>query len=308
MITLSIQVPASRDRSAVATLRDGTKLLFTGNAAASATPAIAAAHGNAACDPLRAWGHPPTGTYQLLTQRAAKKEQAAEYGMHLLLFEPRSGQARDAESYGRLGLLVYGGPPDREKRLRRTQGGVRLSNEMLSAATKQLARGREMALVIEILQQPPWWKFWKRRVVTPPLSATTPKAYAPPLDEMSIVEKLLRGVKRSRPYGGQSMDTQEARNTSESRDRSQDSDYSSSSRSSSPEPNQGGGGQSAGAGASGGWDSAPATARGVDSAGRIVAGVAAGVAAGAALGALAHEAAQGRSDSTESSTTTHTSY
>ena len=308
MITLNIQVPQSRDSCAVAVLRDGTKTLLTGHAAATATPAIAAAHGNPACDPLRVWGHPPTGTYQILTHRAAKKEQAAEYGMHLLLFEPRSGQASSAEPYGRLGLLVYGGPPDREKRLRRTQGGVRLSNEMLSATVKQLARGREMALVIEVLQQPPWWKFWKRRVVTPRLSTTTLKALAPPLDEMSIVERLMRGVKRSSAYGAQPMDATDSRNYNDSRDTTQNSDYSSSGSRSSAETFQGGGGQSAGAGASGSWDSAPASARGVDSTGRIVAGVAAGVAAGAALGVLAHEAAHAQTDSTDNSTTTHTSY
>ena len=311
MITLNLQVPASRDAAAVATLRDGTKILLTGYAAASTTPAIAAAHGNANCDPLRVWGHPPTGTYQILTHRPAKKEQAAEYGMHLLLFEPRSGQASNAEPLGRLGLLVYAGSLDRNKRLRRTQGGVRLSNEMLSAAQKQLARGHDMALVIELLQQSPWWKFWKRSVVTPPLSDTALAPLSPPLDEMSITQKLMQGVQRKHAYG-QSVDNTESRNTSDSRDNTQNSDYSSSSSSAERNAFQGGGGQSAGGGAGGGWDStsvstsvsAPASARGVDSAGRIATGVVAGVAAGAALGVIAAHALA----DTESSTTTHTAY
>ena len=306
MISLNIQVPRARTRTAAATLRDGSKILFTGQAAASATPAIAILNGNATCDPLRLWGHPPTGNYQILDMRPAKKEQAAEYGMHILLFEPRAGQALSAEAHGRLGLLVYGGPPGRDKYLRTTQGGVRLSTEMLSAVVKKLGRGLTMTLVIEELPQIPWWQFWKRNAETFPLSDTAVKALVPPLDEKSILDKMLRGLQR-KGSAGTASDSPDTRNFSESRDGTshytQDSDYTRSSSSTGRDAYQGGGGQSAGAGASGGWDGASTalSARGVDASGRIVAGVA----AAAVVGAVA---AHALAEMQPGATTTGTAY
>src|SRR6185503_16199954 len=154
MLTLSVQVPDTRDRAAFATLRDGFKTVMTGNAAASATQTIAASHANPACDPLRLWGHPPYGRYRLLNHRPASPDQAREYGRHLLLFEPESGQALEAESFGRLALLVYGGPADRERKLRRTQGGVRLTERMLDAIVTRLRTADDMALDLEPLRAP----------------------------------------------------------------------------------------------------------------------------------------------------------
>lgn len=309
MISLSIQVPRARTRTATATLRDGSKTLLTGHAAASATPAIATLNSNATCDPLRPWGHPPTGNYQILDMRPAKKEQAAEYGMHILLFEPRSGQALSAEAHGRLGLLVYGGPPGCDKYLRTTQGGVRLSNEMLSAVVKKLGRGLTMTLVIEELPPIPWWQFWKRNAETFPLSDTAVKALTPPLDEKSILDKMLRGLQR-KGSAGTASDSPDTRNFSESRDSTrhytQDSDYARSSSSAGRDTYQGGGGQSAGAGASGGWESAStaSSARGVDASGRITTGVA-GVAAAAVVGAVA---AHALAETQHGVTTTGTAY
>ena len=306
MISLNIQVPRARTRTATATLRDGSKILFTGQAAASATPAIANLNGNATCDPLRLRGHPPIGNYQILDMRPAKKEQTAEYGMHILLFEPRAGQALSAEAHGRLGLLVYGGPPGRDKYLRTTQGGVRLSNEMLSAVVKKLGRGLTMTLVIEELPQIPWWQFWKRNAETFPLSDTAVKALVPPLDEKSILDKMLRGLQR-KGSAGTASDSPDTRNFSESRDSTshytQDSDYTRSSSSTGCDAYQGGGGQSAGAGASGGWDGASTalSARGVDASGRIVAGVA----AAAVVGAVA---AHALAETQPGATTTGTAY
>src|SRR5687767_13639016 len=118
MLKLTVQVPQARDRTALATLRDGTAIVASDHAAASAMQSVAARHANPACDPLRLCGHPPLGTYSLLSHEPTRLQQAAEYGAHLLLFEPQSGDALDAESFGRLALLVYGGGANS---LRRTQ-------------------------------------------------------------------------------------------------------------------------------------------------------------------------------------------
>src|SRR4029453_13320625 len=116
MLRLTVQVPEARDRTAVATLRAGLKTLATGPAVASATPAIAAARGNPACNPHRPWGHPAPGGYRLLFHRATQPEQTAEYGSHFLLFEPESGDALAAESFGRLRVLPPGGPSRGDRR------------------------------------------------------------------------------------------------------------------------------------------------------------------------------------------------
>jgi len=288
MITLNIEVPEARDRTAIAVLKRGTKMLAQGFAAASASPQIAAARGNAGCDPLRAWGHPPTGTYRLINHRAANKNLSGEYGMHLLLFEPVSGSALDAQAAGRVALLAYGGPAGQDKRMRRTQGGVRLSNDMLGAIIKQTAHDDDIRLTLEWLRKPPWWKFWKRMPDTPMLSTTVPKAYPAPLDEMSIILELMNGARR-RSYGGSGPDDHRERERYRDDDRH---DHSSSNSNADSDTFRGGGGQSGGAGASSGYG-ATSTARGVDASGRIVAGAAIGaaavIAANAAAGAVAHD-------------------
>jgi len=302
MITLNIEVPEARDRTAVAMLRRGTKKLAQGFAAASASPQIAAARGNASCDPLRAWGHPPTGTYRLINHRAANKDLSGEYGMHLLLFEPVSGSALDAQAAGRVALLAYGGPAGQDKRMRRTQGGVRLSNDMLGAIIKQVAHDDDIRLTLELLRKPPWWKFWKSMPDTPMLSTTTAKAYSAPLDEMSITLELMNGARR-RSHGGSGSD--DYRERQRERDDNRYDDRSSSNSRSDSDTFRGGGGQSGGAGASGGWDGATSTARGVDASGRIVAGAAIGaaaaIAANAAAGAAANDNTGGISQFTDSS-------
>jgi hypothetical protein len=283
MLTLNVQVPAARDRAGVATLHDGRATIMTGPAVASAAPAIGAKRANPACDPLRAWGHPPFGGYRLLHHVQARPDLAGEYGAHLLLFEPQSGQALDAESFGRLALLAYGGPAGRDGRLRRTQGGLRLADRMITAIVARLQSGADLALAIAALTAPAWWQFWKRPIETMPLSGTVPDVLAPPVDEMSVIEELLMNpalARRRREPGRDDRRDWDDRDDRRERSRSSDSD-------SGRDGFQGRGGESAGGGASGGWESAPGRGPGVDQAGRIVAGAA----AVAGLAALANEAA-----------------
>jgi uncharacterized membrane protein YgcG len=293
MLRLTVQVPEARDRTAVATLRAGLKTLATGPAVASATPAIAAARGNPACNPHRPWGHPALGGYRLLFQRATQPEQTAEYGSHFLLFEPESGDALAAESFGRLVLLAYGGPSGGDRRMRRTQGGLRLPNQMLHTAVARVAAGEEMILQLEPLAVPSWWQFWKQPAKTMPLSEAVPAAVAPPADELSIIDQLLKvaPVRRQRVR----------QDHEDNRDLDRRDDRSSLSSRSDGDGFQGRGGQFAGGGASGGWgETGTPRGPGVDHAGRI----ATGVAAGAALGALAGAAAaSGTDDSTRTGET-----
>jgi uncharacterized membrane protein YgcG len=272
MLALNVRVAEMRDRTGVATLRDGLKTVMTGPVAASATQAIAARRANPDCDPLRVWGHPPFGGYRLLHYAEARADLHGEYGTHLLLFEPESGQALEAESFGRLALLVYGGPAGRDGRLRRTQGGLRLSTRMLHAVVERLRADADVTLELAPLTAPAWWQFWKRPEETTPLSGTVPDFLSPPADEASVIEELLKNPalvrrRRERPERDRDWDD----------DRDDRRERSSSSNDGRPERDgfRGRGGESAGAGASGGWDGAHGRGPGVDQAGRIVASAAA---------------------------------
>lgn len=305
MLTLKIEVPEARDGMALATLRDGSAVVATDHAVASATPALAATRGNRACDPLRPHGHPPLGRYSLINHEATQPAHTAAYGAHLLLFQPESGQALDAESFGRLALLAYGGPAGC-----RTQGGLRLSARMLQAVVTRLSPGNEMTLDLVPLRPRAWWQFWKApQAASKPLSQDSPHRLTPPNDEPTLLEALLRkSVRRVREIATDRDDTFSDRDSRHDRDSSHDS----SGTSSSGERFQGKGGDSGGAGASGRWSEASGRGPGVDGAGRIV-GAAAVIGAVAVAAAMARDA-EG-ADAAESSTggagvdtTTSTSY
>src|SRR5215470_10075769 len=69
----------------------------------------ARAAGNPDRDPLRPGGHAPLGTYRLREVKEVPEASRREYGSHSLVFEPRSGEALQAESFGRLALALHGG-------------------------------------------------------------------------------------------------------------------------------------------------------------------------------------------------------
>jgi len=283
MLELHVTAPDQRQRAGVARLREGLRLLASGSAAASASTLLASQHGNATCDPLRPWGHPPFGRYRLAHHAPAPPELRDEYGDTLFLFRAVSGPALEAESFGRLALLVYGGPKGGDGRLRRTQGGLRVGTELAAVILERLRDGSELALEIERVQPRPWWAFWRSDPTLDSLSQSAVKTLPAGGDEASLIETLSRATPRpvSRPSG--------TRETERDRDHDwRDTDRHSSS--SEPSPFRGGGGEFAGGGASGRWDG-PAPGPGVDQAGRIVAGAA--MAAGVA--GLAAAAMQGDS-------------
>lgn len=109
--------------------------------------------GNPERDPLRPFGHVPVGTYRFRETREIPPEHQAEYGTHVLVFEPASGQALDAESYGRLELLIHGGEPGPDGRLRRTNGDLRVDGETLNKLIRA-ATGR-VELTLEVQESKP---------------------------------------------------------------------------------------------------------------------------------------------------------
>jgi len=306
MLYLKVLVPESRDRSAVLILSDGMNRIREDVGAASSVPKLAAAHGNAACDPLRPWGHTPFGTYRLLKRASSPAGCDIEYGSELLLFEAQRGSALEAESFGRLAFLLYAGPAGQDKRLRRTQGGVRVSKTMMNEITTQLGAGGDMSMHIEALAAPAaWWQFWKPKyAVQPgPLSSDAPHLVSAPLDEASLIAELLKGTRSRRSQLA-------TPNRDDDRDR-----WLRDSGSSDSQSYRGGGGEFAGGGASGSWGQAGAARpAGVDAAGRIIgATAAAGIAADAfAAASRESDAGGGAPTASESAggtgTNTDTSY
>jgi len=281
MLTINVRVPADRNETAVVEIFSGASRIAGSLAAASASAELARSHGNADCDPLRPWGHPPLGNYRLIAHGPAPAGCDLEYGKHLLVFQPESGNALDAESFGRLLLLAYAGPAGKGGRMRRTQGGLRFRQETLEVLLARLESDPAALLQIDLLDPPAWWQFWKRAQRTLALASEPPRLSAPPLDEASLAEQLSAGKPLARRTPLRAVD--------DNIDSRSDYDHSRSTSSQTDSPYTGRGGEYAGAGASGSWDapSSSGAGRGVDAAGRITA-----FAAGAAMLAESVSAAE----------------
>jgi hypothetical protein len=279
MLTLVVRVPDGDNRTGMATLHDGPRLLRQDIAATVPLAGLGMQYGNPTADPLRPFGPVPHGDYSLAALAPTPAEAVAEYGSHLLAFEPQSGPALEAESFGRLVLLAYSGPFGRELRLRRTQGGLRLTVAMVNAIVSRLTPDTDLHLRVEPLSltRPPWWAFWRPRPLNVrPLSTDPPLLVTPPLDEAAMAEYVLRHGRRRR-LRRYDPDTETWRDPSPT---------TSSDSSPGGATFEAGGGRFGGAGATGGWDPESTRPPGVDGAGRIVGTAAGAAAAAAAAGAV----------------------
>lgn len=266
MLEIIVTVPPARDRAAGLRIVDGDRTIVDDWAVATVDPEFARRAKNAAADPLRPGGHPALGRYELTAQGPAPRGSETEYGDTVLLFEPVSGQALDAESYGRLALLVYSGRMAPDSRLRRTQGGLRLGTMAMDMLVARIDAATPVELRIELAAKPAWWAFWRKPRVHPSLSSRPPQFAAPPLDEASLMAALMQQAQRR---------VRRQRDDDDDWERRRERESSRETRSSSSDPQEfrGRGGEGGGAGASGAWSDAPAAGRGpgVDAAGRIVA-------------------------------------
>ena len=281
MLTLVVRVPESGELAGVATLWDGLTAVLSDRAVAAVSSGTAGRRGNPPGDPLRPFGPPPHGTYALVGLAPTPADGAGEYGSHLLAFEPQSGRALEAESFGRLLLLAYAGPPGRDTRLRRTQGGLRFTRALMTAIVSRVGPDTEVALRVEPLTPAPWWAFWRRRTDNEqPLSGGIPRVMDAPLDEETLTAYVMQhGPRRPRRRRDPDTDTSWDRSTGGS---------AGPGGAGPVVPFEGRGGRFGGGGASGGWEAGQSRPSGVDDAGRIL-GTAA---AGAAVGGLI-EAGQG---------------
>jgi hypothetical protein len=292
MLNLLVRVPDVANRTAMATLRDGARVVLKDYAVAVPQSGLGQQHGNPTGDPRRPYGPVPRGAYALAALAPTPADAVPEYGTHLLAFEPQSGPALEAESFGRLVLLAYAGPSGRDLTLRRTQGGLRLTVAMVNAIVSRLSPDAELQLRVEPLDLTPrpWWAFWKPAPENVrPLSPEPPRFLVPPLDEAAMTAHVLRQGRRRR-----------LRRYDPDTDRWIDPATSSDSTATAAgTPFESGGGRFGGAGATGGWEPESGRPTGVDSAGRIGGTVAAGAAAAAAAAALGMSAAAQRDESSD---------
>ncbi len=121
---------------------DGTTRAGPFRALASASLRIAKKHDNAGASPLLPFGHPAEGTYVVaasLPPGYVHTRRTRKYGrVGALLLRPSGGQALDAVRNGRKLIAIHGGPRDKKRRLRRTRGGVRLSNTHMTALLRAI--------------------------------------------------------------------------------------------------------------------------------------------------------------------------
>jgi hypothetical protein len=152
---IRIGVDAQRSRLGRLTISDGSR--SSGSVDVCAT-------GNAR-DPLRPGGPAPFGTYTLKQTRPVEGAMVPELGNTTLVFEPRSGEARQAESLGRFELELHAGRPGDDGRLRITSRGLRVWPDTIQAIANAVARAESIEL--EIVEVPlTLWDlilFWRRR-------------------------------------------------------------------------------------------------------------------------------------------------
>jgi len=145
-------------------ISEDTRLLGPAEICATADEALASSAGNAECDPLRPCGHVPFGSYRLKDIQKMSSGFQDEYGTHALVFEPLSGEALHAESYGRLVLALYGGHLGEDGRLRTTDGGLRVDNTMLNHLVTLASHERDVRLEVKESPLRFWeWLFGRRR-------------------------------------------------------------------------------------------------------------------------------------------------
>jgi hypothetical protein len=131
---MKIQIALSKDRSILGNLQvfddAGVVVLGPVDCLGQADQGDAHAHNNPTRDTTRQYGNTPTGGYaiaQLVTHSGGETDLHTYGSYPSILLDPLSGDALKAKQNGRSGLMIHGGAPGLNGRLRPTHGCVRLS-------------------------------------------------------------------------------------------------------------------------------------------------------------------------------------
>ena len=145
-LKIDVTFPDNRDFTGKLSLRDETGKVIAGPffAYGRSDGATAAKHGNPSRNSLLKYGNTPTGDYRvpvIVNTGAGTNYGSRSYGPHeALVLEPTGGQALESKINGRTGLMIHGGDPGANGRLRATHGCVRLSNDDMRKLLDAIAK------------------------------------------------------------------------------------------------------------------------------------------------------------------------
>jgi hypothetical protein len=129
---INIQLGANRDRTGYLSVCDDLGRVFLGPfpVSARAADSIASENGNPTREPVLPFGDPPTGRYKVVG--AIPTGQGTPYRgdlygeMGAVVLAPISGDAALADACGRFQILIHGGRPADDGRLRVSSGNFRV--------------------------------------------------------------------------------------------------------------------------------------------------------------------------------------
>lgn len=161
MSKLLVVLPTARDYCGRAILLSGrgARLLGPFRVLGTASGHVARRHGNPGRERRLPFGHPPAGTYLVAGSLppASRPRRPGRFGrLGALVLRPSAGEALGfAEKRPR--VVLHGGKCDRRGRLRRTRGGLRVSDadlrQLFAAINRAQADGDPVATV-EVLDVP----------------------------------------------------------------------------------------------------------------------------------------------------------
>lgn len=133
-LVIKVNLPIDRTKSGTLTLEraDGTSLVSDLPALGKSDNKRAKQANNKDRDPTLPYGDTPEGTYavpSIVDTGPGTNYSQRSYGPGAaIVLQPTGGEALTAAANGRLGLLIHGGDPGANGRLRATHGCIRLSN------------------------------------------------------------------------------------------------------------------------------------------------------------------------------------
>jgi hypothetical protein len=137
-VRIVVELPRNRDLCGALLVFGTTGQVICGPfaAAARANDGLASLRGNPTRNPLHRFGDTPTGTWRVRETLPSGPETnfpAPEFGPYgVVILEGTGGDAALADANGRFRILIQGGDPSADGRLRATAGGLRLSNDAQS--------------------------------------------------------------------------------------------------------------------------------------------------------------------------------
>lgn len=142
--SIKITLPVDRDYTGSIWIEDETGAILTGpfRIAGRCADSIAGEHGNPSRAPMLPYGDPPTGQYKvkaIATSGTGSKYRSDLYGRGgVIVLVPLSGDAALADANGRFEILIHGGAPSRDGRLRAGAGHFRVSDTDLVGLIAQV--------------------------------------------------------------------------------------------------------------------------------------------------------------------------